>query len=124
MPQVSQRAVRITICTFSLYKSLPVGWEMYTDPTSGKAYYTHKATGKTQWDFPSSEPAQPKPKPRKVKAENNNTTTSSPAKPAPQKNEPTDSPAFTSPTPVIIKPAVQATPKQPPAPTPAHPVRV
>merc|ERR1740123_1424985 len=35
--------------------TLPNGWQIYTDPTSGKSYYHYKPTGHTTWNHPLSE---------------------------------------------------------------------
>ena len=34
--------------------ALPAGWQAAADPESGETYYYHAASGKTQWDVPSS----------------------------------------------------------------------
>ena len=36
--------------------SLPPGWETRADPSTGKRYYHHQATGRGQWAFPTLPP--------------------------------------------------------------------
>jgi len=38
---------------------LPPGWQVATDPHSGKAYYYNLTTNETSWDLPCSSPAPP-----------------------------------------------------------------
>jgi hypothetical protein len=39
------------------HNSLPQGWEMCTDPTSGHTYYYNGRTGQTSWELPGGAPS-------------------------------------------------------------------
>jgi len=41
-----------------MMNELPPGWTSQVDPTSGKTFYVHQATMKTQWAFPVAPPPQ------------------------------------------------------------------
>lgn len=40
---------------------LPPGWEMISDPASGRPYYCNRATGQSSWEPPAGQPAAPPP---------------------------------------------------------------
>ena len=46
--------------------SVPDGWKEIADPKSGRFYYTHKASGTTQWERPADLDASPRALPRKT----------------------------------------------------------